>query len=142
MAEMKVTVGGLKGKMQLTAKGHTDHELTIDYFPPMGEDTGFTPLELVLAGLAGCSAHTIMFLLGKAGKKVDDIHVEAVGQRREEHPTMITHVELRISVKGQGLEKPIVERVIQAAEEKFCPVWAMLKTTVKITWTCEVGVSR
>lgn len=139
MAEMRVTVGGLKGKMQLTGTGHTGQEVRIDYFPPLGEDTGSTPLELLLMSLAGCSAHTVLFLLGRAGKKVDDIHVEATGQRREEHPTMITHVELRFSVQGEGLEKPIIERVIQAAEEKFCPVWAMLKTTVKVTWTVEVG---
>lgn len=139
MAEMRVTVGGLKGKMHLTGKGHTGEEVGIDYFAPLGEDTGSTPLELLLMGLAGCSAHTVMYLLGRAGRKVEDISVEAVGQRREEHPTMITHVELRFAVKGEGLEKAIVERVIQAAEEKFCPVWAMLKTTVKVTWTAEVG---
>jgi putative redox protein len=139
MAEMRVTVGGLKGKMQLTGKGHTPQEVKIDYRPPLGEDTGFMSLELLLISLASCSAHNVLFLMGRAGKKVDDIHVEAVGQRREEHPTMITHVELRFAVKGEGLEKPIVERVIQAAEEQFCPVWAMLKNTVVITSTCEVG---
>ena len=39
--EMKVRVGDLQGKMQLKGKGHTDHEVQIDYIPPFGEDNGF-----------------------------------------------------------------------------------------------------
>jgi len=138
--ELSVTVGGLRGKMQLTGRGHTSFEIPIDYFPPLGEDQGFTPLELFLLSLAACSGHTVQFLLGKMGKTVTDLEVSAVGDRRtEEHPTLFTKIALRIRLKGEQLDAPSVEKAIRMAEEKFCPVWAMLKNSVPVSWEYEIG---
>ena len=44
----------LLGKTQLKGKGHTDHKVLIDYIPPLGNDDGFMPTELLLISLAGC----------------------------------------------------------------------------------------
>lgn len=137
--ELNVSVGDLKGKMQLTGRGHTGHEVAIDYTPPMGDDMGFTSLELLLVSLASCSGHTIQFLLDKMGKPVLKLDVNVVGKRRmDEHPTVVTHAHLTYKVKGSGLDQTTVEKAIRMAEEKYCPVWAMLRNNVAVTWECSV----
>jgi putative redox protein len=103
----------------------------------MGEDEGFTSLELLLVSLASCSGHTIQFLLGKMGKPVEKLEVKVVGKRRmDEHPTVVTNVHLKYEVKGDRLDQAAVEKAIRMAEEKYCPVWAMIRNNVTVTWEC------
>jgi putative redox protein len=138
--ELTVTVGGLHGKMQLTGKGHTAHEVSIDYPPPLGEDKGFTSLELLLTSLASCSAHSVQYALAGQGKKLQGLEVRAVGQRRmDQHPTVLVRVDLHYRLRGDGLDEDCVGKAIRLAEEKLCPVWAMLKNSVQIAWTCSCG---
>lgn len=137
--QVSVTVGNLRGKVHLTGRGHTPHEVQIDYIPPFGEDDGFMSLELLLISLASCSGHAVLLLLRKMGKTVDGLVVKAVGNRREEHPTVITDVELDFRLQGDALDAASVEKAIQLAEETYCPVWAMLKGNVAISWKVSVG---
>ena len=137
---MKVRVGDLQGKMQLKGKGHTRHEVQIDYIPPFGEDNGFTPLELLMVSLASCSGHTIQLLLEKMGKTIEQLEVLANGTRRmDEHPTIITDIDLQFNLKGENLDVPSVEKAISMAEEELCPVWAMLRNNVAISWNYSIS---
>ena len=137
--ELKVTVGDLKGKMQLTGKGHAGHTVAIDYTPPLGEDQGFTSLELLMVSLASCSGHTLLFLLGKMGKPLDKLEVHAVGNRRlDVHPTVLTNIELHYTLSGVGLDAASVEKAIKMAEETYCPVWAMIKNNVVVSWKYKI----
>jgi len=132
---LNVTVGDLRGKMQLTGSGHTTARVAIDYPPPMGEDKGFSSLELLLVSLASCSSHSIQYVMSTMGMKLDDIKANAVGHRRlDQHPTLLTKIELTWEIRGKGLEEEKVRKAIQMAEEKFCPVWAMLKSGTEISW--------
>jgi putative redox protein len=138
--EMKVRVGDLQGKMQLKGKGHTDHEVQIDYIPPFGEDNGFTPLELLMVSLASCSGQTVQLLLQKMGKTIEQLEVLANGNRRmDKHPTIITNIELQFNLKGDKLDAPSVENAIKMSEKEFSPVWAILKNNVAITWNYSIS---
>ncbi len=137
--ELNVSVGDLKSKMQMTGRGHTGHEVAIDYTPPMGEDQGFTSLELLLVSLGSCSAHTIKFLLEKMGKTVEKLDVQVTGKRRmDEHPTVVTNAHLKYTLKGSGIDQAVIEKAVKMAEEKYCPVWAMLRNNVTVTWECAI----
>jgi len=138
--EMKVRVGDLQGKMQLKGKGHTEHEVRIDYIPPFGEDNGFTPLELLMVSLASCSGQTVQLLLQKMGKTIEQLEVLANGNRRmDKHPTIITNIELQFNLKGDKLDAPSVENAIKMSEKEFSPVWAILKNNVAITWNYSIS---
>jgi putative redox protein len=132
---LKVQVGDLKGRMQLTGRGHANAKVAIDYSPPLGEDNGFTSLELLMVSLASCSSHSIQYAIGTMGLKLEDIKAEATGQRRiDQHPTVLTKIELLYEIKGAGLRTDSIEKAIHMAEDEYCPVWAMLKKEVEITW--------
>ena len=136
--ELSATVV-LQGGMRFTGKAHTAHEVQIDYTPPLGGDDGFTSLELLLVSLASCGGSTVLLLLRRMGKMVESLEVQAVGKRRDEHPTVFTDIELRYNLKGSGLDSASVEKAITLSEAQYCPVWAMLKKSVAITWKYAIG---
>jgi putative redox protein len=121
------------GKMAFTGKGHLALALPIDYVPPLGDDQGFMPLEMLLMSLAGCSGASVALLLGKAGHTPDGMEVHASAERRVEHPTVFTSIHLEFRIKGTGIDPAAVEKVVRVSEERFCPVWAMVKPSVPIT---------
>ena len=87
-----------------------------------------TPLEYLLASLSACAANTLALVLAKqAGNPADVVEVEATAERSTNHPTVLTAIELVYQLRGAGLTPEIVENSIRIAEERLCPVLAMLK---------------
>lgn len=124
-----------RGAMLVTATDGT-HSVTMDY-PASGEDdghlAGLTPLRLLLASLAGCSANSVAALLRRMRQPVTAVEVDTRGVRRDEHPTVITAIALSFTVHGTGVDETAVERALALSEEQVCPVWAMLKPGTPIT---------
>jgi putative redox protein len=107
------------------------------------EDMGhaFTPMELFLVSLAGCTAMDVQWILEKQRQKVEGLEISVRGVRREEDPAYYEKIYLEYSVRGQSIRKDAVERAIRLSQEKYCPVRAMIKETVKthITYTIANG---
>jgi putative redox protein len=122
-----------EGAMRIDAEagGHT---VTMDYpLEPGAVLAGFTPLQLLLASLAGCSGNTLALLLRRMKQPVRSIEVAVRGLRRDEHPTVITHIDIEFIVHGAGVEPATVARALTQSEEVLCPVWAMIKPATPIT---------
>jgi uncharacterized OsmC-like protein len=81
-----------------------EHEVTVDDPLPGGDGDlgGMTPLRLLLASLAGCSGSSVAALLRRDGQPVERVEVTARGRRRDEHPTVITDIDLAFVVHGAG----------------------------------------
>ena len=115
------------------------HQFTLDY--PLGPDetlAGPTPLESLLASLAVCAGSTLGLVLRQMKQPVEGMEVDARGLRRDEHPTVITEITLRFTVRGAGMDRDAVERALKAAEDRLCPVWAMLKPGTPIMASFDV----
>jgi uncharacterized OsmC-like protein len=111
------------------------HVLTMDY--PAAEGREATPLEVLLASLAACAANTLNLVLSrKMGAKVASLGVEARAQRREEHPTVLTNIELVYHLRGDGLAPEMVDRALRISEDQLCPVLAMIRpgTEISSSW--------
>jgi putative redox protein len=115
--------------------GHAGEQppVVIDYLPPLGDRAGLMPLELLLLSLAGCSGATVIALLRRMEQPVQGLEVHARGCRREEHPTIFTQIELEFVIAGPAVDPAMVAKAIALSEERYCPVWAMLKPGTKIT---------
>jgi putative redox protein len=107
------------------------------------EDMGdaFTPMELFLVALAGCTAMDVQWILEKQRQKVERLEVSVRGVRREEDSTYYEKIYLEYSVRGESIRKDEVERAIRLSQEKYCSAKAMIKETVKthITYTITNG---
>lgn len=127
-----------QGAMRISASIRNHHVL-MDY-PMLPEDAteGPTPLELLLASLAGCAGNTLALLLRKGQHSFEGIEVATRGQRREEHPTAITDIHMEFLVKGKDLDSAAIRRAVDIAEARICPVWAMLKPSTSISTSLRI----
>jgi putative redox protein len=114
-----------------------EHDVTIDYPLPGtpgadGDLKGMTPLRLLLASLAGCSGSSVAALLRRDGEPVERVEVSARGRRRDEHPTVITDIDLAFTVVGD-VDPERVRHALELSETHICPVWAMVKAGTPVS---------
>jgi len=112
--------------------------LQMDY--PARPGASATPLEVLLASLAACAVNTLNLVLAKKmGVPIESLEVDGKAQRREEHPTVLTEIELVYHLRGEKLEAEMLERAVRIAEDELCPVLNMLRpgTQIGSTWTIE-----
>jgi len=120
-----------QGGMKVTA-GDGEHTVTMDYpLEPGQAVAGLTPLKLLLASLTGCIGNTVPMLLAKRGQPVRGLQVIAKGRRRDEHPSVFTRIDVELVLHGD-LDPEVVEHCIALADEKLCPVWAMIRPATPI----------
>jgi putative redox protein len=126
------------GGMKMTATNGR-HEVTADYPLQPGEAAaGLKPLELLLVSLAACGGSVVSLLLGRMKQPITGLEVDVRGTRRDEHPTVFTEISMDFVILGKGVESHVVETAIAQADEKLCPVWAMLKTGAPIKTTFRI----
>ncbi|MBN1373531.1 MAG: OsmC family protein [Anaerolineaceae bacterium] len=97
-----------------------------------GADDGMRPMELVLVGLAGCTAMDVISILQKKRQEVTGFEVRAHADRATDHPKVFTHVVLEFVVTGKNIDRAAVERAVELSETKYCSAQAMLSKAVEI----------
>ena len=115
--------------------GRAGKSVAVDFTPEGEALDGFTPLELLLASLAGCSGQVALGLLKRMGQEVKDLTVHAVGTKKEAHPKVLTSIALEFEFRGGTVDAASVEKALVLSEERFCPVWAMIKAAAPIKAT-------
>ena len=138
-ADNKKIVLSWKGNFRFEAK--TEKGLSVNFDAPAkygGEDTAPTPMETVLASLAGCTSFDVLTILKKKRQNISSYSVETEAERNEEPPEVFTKIHIKYIVTGKNISKEAVERAIQLSYDKYCSVGAMLKKTAEITTSYEI----
>jgi putative redox protein len=101
----------------------------------------FSPMELFLVSLAGCTAMDVQWIMDRQRQKLDKFDMAISGIRRREDPKYYESIDITYSFAGQEIRRDAVERAIRLSQEKYCSVRAMLKDSVqlKITYTITDG---
>ena len=129
--EAKVT---WQGAMRFEGTASSGHTLILDSAPEHGgQNAGFRPMELLLVGLAGCTAMDVISILNKKRVEVTGFEVNVRGERAETHPRVYTRIHVEYVVRGPEIPPQAVERAIQLSEEKYCSASAMLGEVAEIT---------
>jgi putative redox protein len=102
-------------------------------------EKAFTPMELFLVAMAGCTAMDVQWIMDRQRQKVDKFEVNINGTRREEDPKYFETIDLDYTLVGQGLRKDAVDRAIRLSQDEYCSVRAMLKDNVKVNITYMIG---
>ena len=127
------------GRMSFAGTAESGFSLPLGADPAVGGDTdGFRPIELMLVGLAGCTAMDVISILRKKKLPVSAFEVRAEAERADEHPRVFTRIHLRYRVTGTGIDPAAVARAIELSETRYCPAQAMLRPAVPITSSFEI----
>ena len=97
------------------------------------EKLGPSPMELLLIGMAGCTAYDVMSILEKKRQEVTGLEVNARAERAEEPPRVYTDIEVEYVLRGRDIKPKAVEDAIRLSEEKYCSASVMLGKTARIT---------
>ena len=137
--DKKKIVLNWKGNFRFEAKTEKGFSINFDALAKYGgEETAPTPMETVLAGLAGCTSFDVVTILKKKRQDILGYSVEAEAERSEEPPEVFTKIHIKYIIKGRNVSKEAVKRAIQLSYDKYCPVGAMLKKTAEITTSYEI----
>jgi len=128
-----------QGAMRVEASNGS-HEVLMDYpLQPNEKCAGLTPLQMLLASLAACSANSLMIVLKRRlNQRVTGLEVDVRALRAEQHPTVLTEIALEFQVRGCGVAPEAVATAIKISEDQLCPVWNMLKGGTPITATFRI----
>ncbi len=127
------------GRMQFTATSDSGHNIVMDSDASVGgDDQGSRPMELILMGLAGCTAMDVISIMRKKRQNVTGFEVSAHAERAEAHPKVFTSAAIRYTFWGKNIDPKAVERSIELSEKRYCPAQAMLMQTMPITHTYEI----
>lgn len=129
-----------KGKMSFEGSVASGFTLPMDTgVDSGGEDNGFRPIELLLVGLAGCTAMDVISILKKKRQDVTAFEVRVVDfERAADHPRVYKRIVVEYVVTGRGIDREAVERAVELSETKYCSVGGMLNKVAKIENTITV----
>ena len=136
---MKVETKWL-GKMKFAATPPSGHQIEMDASPKVGgDDTAPRPMELYLAGLAGCTGMDVVSILGKLRQEITAYRIEAEAEQAPEHPRKFGRGTVRHALEGKNLDPAMVKKAIDLSTEKYCSAQATLKDHVDVLTTFEIA---
>lgn len=110
-----------EGGLAFSAKGDSGHEVLMDASKSAGgENSGPSPMELLLHGIAGCTGIDIVNTLKKMKADVEDFKIEVEGNRAEDYPKKYTSINVHFIIEGSGLTEKNVSRAINLSLDKYC----------------------
>ncbi|HKL18151.1 MAG TPA: OsmC family protein [Halalkalibaculum sp.] len=136
---MKVTVQKLEKDLHMEAENEEGGLVRMDGNTKIGGlEGGFSPMQLLLAGIGGCSAIDIIGILEKQKQDLKDLRVEVNGdkQKKETYSEFKT-IHLKFIFSGD-LDPRKVERAIDLSINKYCSVSKALEQGSKITHSYEI----
>lgn len=124
--------------MRFTAEVE-NHSVPMDTKPPIGDDTGITPKQMLIAAICGCTGMDVVSLLKKYNQPLSKFEIEAEASVTEGiHPVVFKEVRLVFKLEG-SLEKEKVLEAITLSQTKYCSVSAMLSKSFPIRYTVQLN---
>jgi putative redox protein len=121
--------------MAFLGEAGSGHSIVMDGAPDYGgRNLGFRPMEMLLVGLAGCTAFDVVLILRKGRDEVADCVVEVSAERAPEDPKVFTKIHLSYRVKGSKLTEAKVKRAVELSKEKYCSASIMFAKTAEMTY--------
>jgi len=90
-----------------------------------GDNDGPRPMELIVIGLAGCTAMDVISILQKKRQEITSFEVRVHADRAADHPKVITRAVIEYVVTGRNVDEAAVLRAIELSAARYCPAQAM-----------------
>jgi putative redox protein len=102
------------------------------------EGVGMKPSELLLIGLAACSAVDVVEILTKKRMPPTRFEISVSGEQDQDPPWTFRKMKLHYTLAGKNLTEKAVSQAIQLSEEKYCSVAATIRATAEICTEFEI----
>jgi putative redox protein len=137
---MKIKINRLNQAVHLEALNEDGASVQMDGSPAIGgQNLGFRPMQMLLAGLGGCSTMDVLSILQKMQQSVTVYHVEVDGERQaNQEPSLFEKIHVHFHLEGPGLDADKVKRAVDLSMTKYCSVAKTLESTAQITYDFEV----
>ena len=117
----------------LEAENDTGNRMILDAGARVGgQNRGPRPLQLLLMGLAGCTAMDVISILRKKREPLQDFQVIETAEQADSHPHVYTKIHIEYVATGDVNENSL-QRAIGLSETTYCSAQAMLKKAAEIT---------
>ena len=122
-----------KGKLAFEGVANSGFTIPLDTrIENGGDSSGSSPMELVLVGLAGCTAMDVIDILRKKRQEVTAFEVRVHGDRTTEHPQVFNHIQVEYVITGHHIDPMAADRSVELSASRYCSVQAMLSKTAQV----------
>jgi len=140
---MKVELVRVNDAFHFEGSGSSEVKVHTDGSPEIGgSNLGVRPMELLLLGLASCSAIDVVLILKKQRQDITDFRISAEGDREQEEDTQrkpFRNIHLVFKFAGNQLDENKINRAISLSMEKYCSATAQLEALATITHSVEIA---
>lgn len=132
---MKITLNRLNDNYHFQLKNERGHIVELDSRAEFGgNDLAPSPMELLLMGVAGCSAIDIISILKKQRQEITSYKTEVEGIREQiQDAKPFKEITVTVFLEGDINEEKAV-KAAQLSFEKYCSVSKTLEPTAKINY--------
>jgi putative redox protein len=130
--ELEASIKLVNDKLNFIAEVEGNKPISIDYIPPLGDNLGYTSLELLLLSFSSCIGSALLVVLRKMKKTINRLEINAKGIRKETHPTSFKTIFIDIKLISPDTVSTELDKVLKISEEQLCPVWSMIKGNVEV----------
>ena len=133
---MKITLDRVNDKYHFELKNERGHIVNVDNRAEFGgDDLGASPMELVLMGVAGCSAIDMISILKKQRQEIITFKAEVEGLRVQiEDAKPFKEISVVFFLEGP-IDEEKAARAAQLSFEKYCSVSKTLEPTAKVNYS-------
>ncbi len=86
----------------------------------------FSPVEMLVAALASCSAMDVIAIATKKRQAIERYEVHGVADQRTDYPQILTEATVTHEVWGHDIAEAAIRRSIELSATKYCPVNATI----------------
>jgi putative redox protein len=135
----RVATVQLQNAMTFRATTASGHDLLMDSSPDVGgTESGARPMELLMAGLGGCTGMDVISILRKMRQDVSSYEVRVSGECAAEHPKIFNNILVEHVVRGRQLKVDSIKHAVELSATRYCPAAAMLGHAARIEHTYRV----
>ena len=137
---MEVTIKRIDESFGFEAENETGKKITMDANATFGgNNLGFTPMQLLVAAIGGCSSIDIVNILKKQKQNIKSFEIKVDANREQgKEPSLFTNIHVSYVLTGEvDLDK--AKHAAYLSIEKYCSVAKILEKTATITYSVKVN---
>lgn len=139
MSQIKVELKRIDQDYRMEAVNDKGNSVIMDAGPQDGgHDSGFRPMQMLLAAMGGCSAIDLISILRKQREPLEDVTITVTGERQSGVvPALYTEVHAHFKLYG-NVNPEKAQRAVDLAVDKYCSVAKTLEKSARITHSFEI----